>query len=153
MTWLTPWRKGRSTAHPLASLQEEVNRLFDGVWRGDYDLSNVLRRTWAPVLDVTETDENVIVKAEVPGIDVKDLDISITGGVLTIKGEKHEEQEEKDKQFHRVERSYGAFTRAVDLPETVDPEKVKAECQDGVLTITLAKKPEAKARQVQIEVK
>jgi len=152
MSWLVPWRR-RGEVHPLAGLQDEVNRLFDSVWRGDLTLGDVFRRGWAPALDVAETDEAVVVKAEVPGIDAKDLEVTVTGAVLTIKGEKREEKEEKDKRHHRVERAYGAFSRSVDLPEEVDAEKIQAECKDGVLTVTMPKKPEAKGRRITIDVK
>ena len=104
-------------------------------------------------MDVAETDDAVIVKAEVPGVDPKDIEVTLTGGVLTIKGEKREEKEEKGKRTHRIERAYGAFSRSIDLPEGVDPDNITAECKDGVLTVTLPKKPEAKARQIKVEVK
>lgn len=152
MSWLTPWKR-RGSVHPLVSLQEEMNRLFDHLWSGDYDVSSLLRRGWAPPLDVVETDEAVIVKAEVPGMDPKDIDISVTGGVLTITGEKRDEREEKGKRVVRIERAYGSFTRSIDVPEAVDPGQISAEYKDGILTITLPKKPEAKAKSVKIEVK
>ena len=152
MSWLVPWKR-RGAAHPLAGLQQEVNRLFDDLWRGDVEWPELFRRGWAPALDVEETDDAVIVKAEVPGIEAKDIDVALTGGILTIKGEKHEEKEEKTKQVHRVERSYGSFSRSVDVPEAVDAEKITANCKDGVLTVTLPKKPEAKGRQIKIDVK
>ena len=152
MPLLTPWRT-RGDLHPFASLQDEVGRALERLMKGEVDFGGLLRRNWEPALDVSETDDDVIVKAEVPGIDPKDLDIRVTGDVLTIKGEKHEEKEEKTKEVHRVERSYGAFTRSIDLPEAVDAEKIKAECRGGVLTITLPKKPEAKSHRIKIEVK
>ena len=151
MSRLIPWRQ-RGGPHPLASLQQEVNRLFDSVWHGDLDVRTLFGRGWAPALDVAETDEAVIVKAEVPGIDAKDLEVTLTGGVLTIKGEKREEKEEQTERQHRVERTYGAFSRSIDVPEEVDPDQIKAKCKDGILTVTLPKKPEAKGRQIEIEI-
>jgi len=153
MSWLTPWKRESGGVHPLVSLQDEMNRLFDGLWRGDYDVSDVLRRGWAPALDVSETEDAVVVTAEVPGIDPKDLDVSVTGGLLTVKGEKREEKEENDKRVHRVERCYGSFTRTVDIPDVVDTTDISAECKDGILTIRLKKKPEAQAKQVKIDIK
>jgi len=152
MSRLIPWRR-HGGPHPLAGLQQEVNRLFDSVWHGDLDVGTLFGRGWAPALDVAETDEAVIVKAEVPGIDAKDLEVTLTGGVLTIKGEKRDDTEERTERQHRVERTYGAFSRSIDVPQEVDPDQVKAECKDGVLTVTLLKKPEAKGRQIEIEIK
>jgi len=152
MSWLLP-RRRRGGPHPLASLQDEVNRLFDTVWQGDLDVARIFYRDWVPALDVAETDDAVVVKAEVPGIDPKDIEVTLTGGLLTIKGEKRQEAEESDERLHRVERSYGSFTRTVDIPEEVDPDAIRAECKDGVLTVTLPKKPEAKGRQIEIDIK
>ncbi len=152
MPLMTPWR-ARGDLHPFVSLQDEVGRALERLMKGEIDLPGFLHHGWEPALDVSETDDEIVVKAEVPGVDPKDLDIRVTGNVLTIKGEKREEKEEKTKEVHRIERSYGAFTRSIDLPEMVEAEKIKAECKSGVLTITLPKKPEAKSHQVKIEVK
>lgn len=105
----------------------------------------------ALLVDLAETPESVVVKAEVPGIELKDLDISIVGETLYIKGEKKEEKEEKGKTWHRVERSYGAFARAVTLPAPVKQDKIEATVKDGVLTVTLPKAEEAKARKIAIK--
>jgi HSP20 family protein len=115
------------------------DRFFEPAWEG-----LELAGEWAPKLDVSETKEALVVKAEVPGVEQKDLHVSLIEQVLTIKGEKKQEKEEKDERHHRVERSYGAFARAVRLPVAVDAAKVSATFKDGLLTVTLPKAPEAK---------
>jgi HSP20 family protein len=128
-----------------------MDRLFERFFGGPPTLE-VPRTGWAPRLDVVETKESVTVKAEVPGLEAKDLDISISGEVLTIKGEKRQEKEEKDEHRHLVERSYGAFARAVQLPAPVAGDKAKAIFKNGVLTITLQKTEEAKRKSIPIKV-
>jgi HSP20 family protein len=93
-----------------------------------------------------------VVKAEVPGLEPKDIDISLTGGVLTIKGEKKQEKEEKDENYHRIERSYGTFTRSVRVPQEVQSDKIEATYKNGVLKITLPKSEEAKKKEIKIKV-
>src|SRR5574337_1836144 len=116
----------------LASFKDEMNKLFDS-----FSQRGVTARTgWAPPLDISETDENIIVKAEIPGIEPKDIDISVSGDTLTIKGEKKTEKEEKRKNYHFMERTYGNFSRSVVLPMSVKFEQVKAEYKKGILEIT-----------------
>ena len=110
------------------------------------------RREWTPSLDVSETKNNIVVKAEAPGVDPKDIDISLMGDVLTIKGEKRQEKEEKDQNYHRVERSYGVFTRSVRLPQEVQSDKIEASYKNGILKITLPKSEEAKKKEIKIKV-
>lgn len=136
---------------PALSLREEVNRLFDDFFSGGL-LTFPARGEWAPALDVSESDTRVTVKAEVPGIDPKDIDVSVTADTLTIKGQKKEETESKDQNYYRMERRYGSFQRAVTLPAAVDPSKVTAECKNGVLFVAMDKKEHTKARNVQIKV-
>ncbi|MFA5183339.1 MAG: Hsp20/alpha crystallin family protein [Syntrophales bacterium] len=104
---------------------------------------------WTLAMDVAETAEQVVVKAEVPGIDPKDINISLQGDVLTVKGEKKSEREEKKESYHLVERSYGAFSRSVALPAAVDADKVEAKYEKGVLTITCPKKETVKPKQIE----
>jgi HSP20 family protein len=111
------------------------------------------RMEWLPLLDVSETDDAVRVTAELPGIQAKDVDISLTEDLLTIRGEKKSEQSQMKSDCHRVERSYGLFTRTVRLPAELDADKVEATFKDGVLTITMPKREEAKTRKVKVEVK
>ena len=105
---------------------------------------------WMPAIDVTESEEGIKVRAEVPGINPKDLDISVHGDRLTIRGEKKDEKEEKGEQWHRVERFHGSFVRQVVLPSPVDMEKIGADVKDGVLTVAFHKRPEDKTRKIQI---
>ena len=135
MRALTPWTG-------MTSLRKEMDRLFERLAEPMWPEMPTLGE-WEPKLDVTETKDSVTVKAELPGVDQKDIAVSLQEGVLTIKGEKESEKEEKDKQYHRVERSHGAFYRAVRLPAAVEAGKVTASFKDGVITITLPKAPEA----------
>jgi HSP20 family protein len=132
----------------LTSLREEMNDLVGRFWTTATEPFGLA--DWSPAVDVSETDDAVRVNVEIPGIDVKDLDISVAGDVLTIRGEKKEEEHEAGRQFHRVERRYGTFTRTLTLPAAVDPDHVEAKTRAGVLEIRLPKKEEAKARRVPI---
>ena len=149
---LIPWR--RRTGTELVSLQERINRMFEDFFRG-FPMApwREEQLEWAPALDVGETDEAIQVTAELPGVDPKEVDISLTDDVLTIHGEKKAEKEESKRDYHRIERSYGSFTRTVKLPASVDAEKVEATFKDGVLTIVLPKREEAKTRKVKVDVK
>ncbi|MEJ5300018.1 MAG: Hsp20/alpha crystallin family protein [Thermodesulforhabdaceae bacterium] len=104
-----------------------------------------------PAFDVSETEEHIIVKADLPGVDVKDLDISIVGNVLTVKGEKKQEKEEKNESYHRIERSYGSFSRSITLPAEVNPEAVEAVYRDGVLKLTIPKAEKSKPKKIEIK--
>lgn len=144
---LTPWRPFGE----LGSLRREMDRLWDSFF-GERPLTRVWEREWAPSLDVSETKDNFVVKAEVPGIDAKDIDISLTGDVLTIKGEKKQEKEEKEEDYHLVERRYGAFSRSIRLPAEVESTKIKASYKNGILRVTLPKSEKVKAKEVRIKV-
>lgn len=109
-------------------------------------------RPWVPAVDVFETDNEVLLKADIPGVDMKDVDIRLENGTLTLRGQRRFEQDTKNGGYHRIERSYGAFVRYFTLPETVDAEKVRAEFKDGVLAITLPKKEVAKPKQIKVEI-
>lgn len=130
----------------LGSLQREMDRLFEDFFR-----RGGLPIRWGPAVDVMETADSVIVKAELPGIESKDVDISVSGDTLTIKGEKKEEREEKGKSFYRAERSYGSFCRTITLPADVEAEKAKADYKNGVLEITLPKSEKVKAKRIPIK--
>jgi HSP20 family protein len=110
-------------------------------------------RPWVPAVDVLETPHELILKADVPEVDMKDVHLEIENGTLTLKGQRKFEGETKERGYHRIERSYGSFARSFSLPETVDAEGVKAEYKNGVLTVTLPKKELAKPRTIQVEVK
>ncbi len=127
----------------LRLLHDSVNRLF----------SEPAARPWSPSVDIYETENELVVKADLPEVDPKNVGIQLENGTLTLKGERKFEQEKNgQKGFHRIERSYGSFVRAFSLPDTVDGEKVKADYKNGVLTITLPKKEVAKPKTINIEV-
>ncbi len=135
---------------PLDLLQSEVARVFDsfngfGTWP-----SMFVEQVFSPSMEVTETDSAIEVTAELPGMDDKDIDVSVQDGLLTIRGEKKFEKDEKKKNFRIVERSYGSFERAVALPQGVDPAKVKAHMARGVLKVEIPKPAAAKSQQVKI---
>lgn len=143
MGMLAPWTG-------LTSFRKEMDRLFDRFFEPLGDELPALGQ-WAPRLDVSESKDAVVVKAEVPGLEPKDIEISLQGDLLTIKGEKKQEKEEKGERYHRVERSWGAFARAIRLPVPVDTEKVDAKFKNGLLTVTLAKVPGAKGTTIPIK--
>ena len=143
------WRPRRD----LLSIRDEMNRLFDNFSTGWPDTrKGLLEGEWAPSVDVAETDEEITVTAELPGVKQEEVDITIADDVLTLKGEKKEEKEVKEKNYHRIERSYGSFQRSVSLPAGVQADKAKATYTDGVLTITVPKAEEAKPKQIKIDV-
>ncbi len=144
---LTPWRPFGE----LSSLRREMDRLWENFFV-ERPLGKIWEREWAPSLDMSETKDNFVVKAEVPGIDAKHIDISLTGDVLTIRGEKRQEKEEKEEDYHLVERTYGSFSRSVRLPAEVESNKIKASYKNGILAITLPKSEKAKAKEVKIKV-
>jgi HSP20 family protein len=136
----------------LMSLRSGLDRLFDDFFRG-WEVTPWVEKEWYPSLDVSETEGEVIVKAEIPGMDPRDLDITLSDDALSIRGEKKEETEEKKKNYHRKETRYGSFSRTVQLPALVDTEKTKADYDKGVLTITAPKKEGKKTKKIEVEVK
>ncbi len=146
MTLVTRWDPFRE----LASLQERVNRLFQESAGGGAETSLTTAGAFIPPVDVYEDEQGLRLKLEVPGIEEKDLDIRIENNVLTVRGERKLEKEEKEENFHRIERRYGSFVRSFSLPNTVDQERVSADYKNGVVTLTLAKKAEAKPKQIKV---
>jgi HSP20 family protein len=136
----------------LISLQERMNRMFDESYRSRTGSEDdwALGGSWAPPVDIYERDGNIVLKAELAGLDPKDVDIRVENNVLTLRGERRFENEVKRENFHRVERSYGTFTRSFTLPSVVDTERIKADFKDGVLQVTLPTKEEAKPKQIAI---
>ena len=130
--------------------RREMDRLFDRFFEPRWDEFEAVGE-WAPKLDFSETKDAYLVKAEVPGVEQKDISVQIQNQVLTLKGEKHKEKEEKDEKYHRVERSWGAFTRTLALPMGVETEKVSATFKDGLLTIKLPKAPGAKGMTIPVK--
>ena len=133
----------------VTSLRDDMERLFDSVY-GRYPRERS-EFSWAPPLDVEETDAGIVIRAEVPGMKKDDIKISLTGDTLCISGERRHEAEQKERTFHRIERAYGRFMRMLVLPTDVDGEKVKAAYKDGVLELSLPKSEKAKARDIAIE--
>jgi HSP20 family protein len=137
----------------LLAAQREFDRLFKETFTpfffGEGELST---RTWAPPVDIYETDNDIVVKAELPGVDPKDVEVKVEDNTLYLKGERKFEKEVKNENYHRVERSYGSFARSFSLPNSINTDKVKAEYKDGLLTLTLPKREEAKPRTVKIDV-
>ncbi|MCI0330522.1 MAG: Hsp20/alpha crystallin family protein [candidate division Zixibacteria bacterium] len=133
----------------VPGFSREVDRLFSDIFNRD-----IFRLTdeWAPVVDVAETKDEVIVRAEVPGMDKETLSVTLQDNILTLRGERKQETEAKGATFHRLERSYGSFVRSFTLPTLVQAEKVKAAYKDGVLTITLLKAEEVKPKEISISV-
>src|SRR5262249_28349714 len=132
------------------TLQDRMNRLFDDAgrtWRTDEPAATT---TWSPSVDIFETEADIVVKAELPGMDRKDITLHLENNVLTLKGERKFEKETKDENYHRIERSYGNFSRAFSIPATVDEEGIRADYKDGVLKISLPKKEQAKPKQIKI---
>ena len=138
----------------LASLNDQMNRVFRNA-RSSRERSPeeyLVSSGFAPPVDVYEDEHNITLKIEVPGIDEKDIDVRMENSVLTVHGERNFEKEEKEENFHRVERQYGSFTRSFTLPSTVDPDQVRANYDKGILRISLAKKAEAKPKQIKVNV-
>lgn len=134
----------REEYNPFSLLRQEMNSVFDNFLRG-FELEPFAGRfgAFSPSVDVKETDKEIKVSAELPGMNEKDIDVSLTKNALTIKGEKKEEKEDKGKNYYRMERSFGSFTRTVPLPAEVNTEKAKADFVKGVLTVTIPKTPAA----------
>ena len=147
MTVITRWDPFRE----FSTLQDRMNRLFRES-HGPGGKESLSASTFVPPVDVYEDDHNVVLTIEVPGIDEKDIDVRIENNTLTVHGERKLEKEEKEENYRRVERQYGSFTRSFTLPSTVDPEQVSANYEQGVLKIKLAKKAEAKPKQIKVNV-
>ena len=147
MTLITRWDPFRE----MSTLQERMNRLFSDQL-GAITHDEALTGNFVPPVDVYEDENSIQVRLEVPGIDEKDIDIRLENNVLTVHGERKFEKEEKEENFHRIERRYGSFTRSFTLPSTVNSEDVQADYDKGVLKIRLAKRAEAKPKQIKVNI-
>ena len=149
---ILPWKRKKD--NPVVAFRKEMDRLFDRFFDPDFfpsmDLFGEGEGMWFPKVDVSEGRKTVTVKAEIPGVDTKDIDISLDGRRLIIKGEKKQEHEEKDENYHRLERSYGYFSRTIELPAEVDPNKVDATHKRGVLKIKLRKAKESETKRIKV---
>jgi HSP20 family protein len=148
MTQLTRWEPLRD----LATLQNRLNRFVRESYSPQGPEEALTTTGFAPPVDIYEDEHTITLKLEVPGIDEKDIDVRIEGNALSVRGERMLEQEEKEENFRRIERQYGTFTRSFTLPGSIDPGQVSAHYDKGVLKITLAKKAEAKPKQIKVNV-
>ena len=147
MTVLTRWEPFRD----LSALQNRMNRLFEAQYGGGREES-LTTGAFVPAVDIYEDEHSIQLKLEVPGIDEKDLDVKVENNVLSVSGERKLEREEKEENFHRVERRYGSFTRSFTLPNTVSTDDIQADYDRGVLKVRLAKRAEAKPKQIKVSV-
>ena len=165
ITDLIPWNRNRALAtrrqdvtDPFMMMRRDMDRVFGDFlydWRWPDRTLNMLDRqmgSFMPEIDVTETDKEFRITADLPGMDEKDIDITLENNQLTVRGERRFENEQKEENFHRIERRYGSFSRSFTLPNTVDTDNVKANYVNGVLKIQLAKRAEAKPKQIKVEV-
>ncbi|MFL6231088.1 MAG: Hsp20/alpha crystallin family protein [Pyrinomonadaceae bacterium] len=134
----------------LRGLQDEVNRLFSTSLGRGFDDEGLSRGAWMPSVDIFENKDAIVLEAELPGMNREDFELTIENNVLTLRGERHFEKKDEADNYHRVERSYGSFTRSFTLPQTVSSENANAEYKNGVLRVTLHKREEVKARRIEI---
>jgi HSP20 family protein len=146
MRTLTRWEPFRGAT----SLQDQINRVFNDVLERTGEESSLT--AWAPAVDIYETEHELVLKADLPDIDPKDLDIRVENNILTIRGERKFEKNVNEENYLRVERSYGSFTRSFTLANTVNSEAIKAGYENGVLTLTIPKREEAKPKQIKVNV-
>jgi HSP20 family protein len=147
---LTRWDPFRD----LVTLQDRMNRLFeDSLSRSKTTDQEMAMGAWTPAVDIYETPEHVVLRADLPGIAEKDIDVRIENNVLVLRGERKFLKEAKEEDYHRIERSYGVFSRTFQLPGTIDQNKIQAIHQDGVLEVRLPKREDSKPRQVKIDIK
>jgi len=138
----------------LMATQREFDRFFREVFPSAFGEpeGELSTRPWAPAVDILENDNNIVVKAELPGVDPKDVEVRVEDNTLYLKGERKFEKETKEENYHRIERSYGSFARSFALPNSIDADKVAAEYKDGLLTLTLPKHEAAKPKTIRINV-
>lgn len=134
----------------MMTLREKMNRLFEDAVASRGEERDMVTGSWSPSVDIYEADNELILSAEIPGVEEKDVEISIEDNVLTMKGERRFEKETKEENYHRIERSYGTFVRSFTLPQYVDQENIRANHENGLLKIHMPKKPELKPRKVKI---
>jgi HSP20 family protein len=146
MRTLTRWEPFRGATN----LQDQINRVFNDVLERTGEESNLT--AWAPAVDIYETEQELVVKADLPEVEPKDLDIRVENNILTIRGERKFEKKMNEDNYLRVERSYGSFSRSFTLANTVNSEAIKADYQNGVLTLSIPKREEAKPKQIKVNV-
>ena len=136
----------------MTTLRERMNRLFEDMAASRGEEKDLTTSSWAPAVDIYETENEVVLTAEIPGIEEKDIEIKVEDNTLSLRGERKFEKETKEENYHRIERSYGTFTRTFSLPNSIDADKVAANYKDGVLTLNMPKKEEAKPKTIKINV-
>jgi len=134
----------------LITLRERMNRLFEDAFTSRGEGKEMVASTWTPSVDIYETEKALVLNAEIPGIEEKDIEIKIENNTLTLKGDRKFEEETKDENYHRIERAYGSFYRSFSLPSYIDQDKIEAEHENGILKITMPKKKGAEHREVKI---
>jgi HSP20 family protein len=137
----------------LVSIQDELNRLFGRTFAGVEPTRQTAAGSWMPSMDVYETDDKIVATVELPGIDPKDVEVEVENSTLTVSGSREFSSEVKEENYHRIERRYGSFSRAIALPQTVDTDKVAASFDKGVLTVEVPKIEKAKPKKIQIKAK
>src|SRR5918995_4064830 len=135
----------------LRTLQDEVNRLFSGNFSPAFGDEGFARGAWAPSVDIYENKDQIVLEAELPGMNREDFELTVENNVLTLRGERRFEKKEDTDNYHRVERAYGSFTRSFTLPNTVSGEGASADYRNGVLRVTLPKREETKARRIEVK--
>jgi HSP20 family protein len=153
---LVRWSPARDLAafpSDVLNIQREINRMFNSFFRDDTEEDSLATTGWNPAVDIAENNDHYDVKVELPGVAKDDVKIVIQENLLTIRGEKKQEKESKGSNYHRVERSYGAFQRSFTLPSTVKGENIVATFRDGVLSLVLPKAEEAKRKEIEVKVK
>jgi HSP20 family protein len=151
MATITRFVPFRSPLNELTVLQNRLNSIFNDFARPEGETDQLAAGNFVPAVDVYEDEQKLVLKFEVPGIKPEDLDIRVEGRTLSVRGERKWESDQKEENYHRVERRFGSFVRTFTLPATVDTENVQAESEHGVLQLTLNKKPEAKPKQIQVK--
>jgi len=134
----------------IITLREKMNRLFEETFTAHGEETDLIASTWKPSVDIYETEQDLVLTAELPGIDEKDVEIKIEDNTLTLSGDRKFEKETKEENYHRIERAYGSFYRAFSLPHYINQDKISAEYENGVLKVILPKKPELKPRKVKV---
>ncbi len=137
----------------LRSMQEQMNRLLNVSWNHDLAGEDIKKGIWQPSVDFYETEDSILIKAELPDVDQKDIEVHIEDNTLTLKGERKHSSDVKKENYHRIERYFGSFQRSFSLPANVQQDGISAVCERGVLSITLPKKDEVKPRQIKVDVK
>ena len=148
---LKPWRKPQTTEHPASLFREEFDRLFERFfsdpWGGEFFRSG---SAWTPALDVSENENEIIIALEIPGVDPKEMNISVSNNILNIRGEKKEENKDENKNFYYAERRFGSFQRTIELPNNVDADSISAKERSGVIEIAIKKIEPTQSRRVPV---